>query len=117
MSTLQDGRTGEAAVALEFVRLGYDVYMPTFGNGQCDMIVLKDGSVSRVEVKSTQSRQASGKYAVQLKSVRPNKTANIINNFDGSRSDILAVHVVPTGRVHLLKSMDFDGRAQVTVEG
>lgn len=117
MNSIKNGRIGEAAVALEFAKMGYDVYMPTFGNGECDMLVLKDGVVSRVEVKSTSSQQKSGRYTVMLKSVRPNKTENVIRKFDGSRSDILAVHVIPTGRVHIFSSKEFDGMNQTTVDG
>lgn len=117
MNTIDTGRIGEAAIINEFVKQGYDIYMPIFGNADFDMVVAKDGVTSRVEVKTSAYEKYPGKYEVQLRSVRPNRTTNVIKKFDGTRSDILAVYLVPTARVVLLNSMDYDGRTTVTLAG
>jgi Holliday junction resolvase-like predicted endonuclease len=117
MSTIDQGRLGEAAVAKFFVEHGYDVYMPTFGNAKFDMIVHKDGIVQTVEVKSSNRLTSSGKYQFQLRKVRSNKTANIITNFDSKGIDILALYVIPTGKVMPLVASDFEGSGTVTLSG
>lgn len=115
MSTLQQGRRGEAAIAAHFVKQGYDIYMPTFGNACADMIICKDGKIQRVEVKTTANETPSGKYLVALRSIRPNRTGNTIHKFDSAKSDLLAVFVEPEDRVVVLSSTDLDGRSSVTV--
>jgi hypothetical protein len=117
MNTIQAGRLGEAAIAAEFVRRGYDVYMPIFGNADFDMIASKDGILSRVEVKCCSYERYPGKYEVQLKSVRPNRTKNTIKVFDGSRSDLLAIYLPPVNKVVILNSADYNGRNSVLVNG
>lgn len=93
------------------------MFLPAFGNAECDILAMKAGAVTRVEVKSTRTMANSGRYRVQLKSVRPNKTANITRAFDAARCDLLAICVVPTGRVHLLEAFKFDGQFSLTVDG
>lgn len=117
MNTIETGRIGEAAIINEFVKQGYDVYMPIFGNADFDMVVAKDSVTSRVEVKTSAYEKTPGKYEVQLRSVRPNRTTNTVKKFDGTKSDILAVYIVPTSRVVLLNSVDYHGRTSVNLEG
>lgn len=117
MNTVEQGRIGEAIVVTELVKQGYEVYMPVFGNAEVDMIAAKDGQFLKVEVKTTRKPTKSGRYVAKLQSVRPNKTANILKNFDGQRADILAVVTLPTGRVHLLDAKQYDQRTSVTVDG
>jgi Holliday junction resolvase-like predicted endonuclease len=117
MSTIDQGRQGEAAAAKFFIDNGYDVYMPTFGNAKYDMIVAKDGKTQTVEVKSSKTQTPSGKYQFQLRKIRSNKTANVITNFDSEGIDILALVVLTTGRVHALLACDFDGSGTVALRG
>jgi len=117
MNTIEKGRRGEAAIIAEFVNRDYDIYMPIFGNADFDMIVAKDGRTYRVEVKTSAYEVRPNKYEVQLRSVRPNKTENRIKKFDASRSDLLAIYIIPTNRVVVLDSKDYDGRTSVIIEG
>lgn len=113
MGTETQGRLGEAAVASEFIRQGWDVFTPAFGNPSCDMVIVKGLEVKRVEVKTTRRRLKSGNYDVFLTTNRRNGHTK----FNGWNSDILAVYVEPTGRIHLLDSKDYDDRRSVVVEG
>lgn len=117
MNTLEQGRLGEAAVAKFFVEHGYDVYMPTFGNGKYDMIITKDGKVETVEVKTSNSITTSGKYIFQLRKVRSNRTTSVVTNFESEGIDILAFYFVGTGKVWPGMAEDFDGRGTVTLSG
>lgn len=108
------GRIGEMAVVASFLREGWDVFTPAFGTTRCDLVVVRGDEVRRVETKTTQNRRPSGKYEVNLMSFKGHGDRK---KFDGSKSDVLAVYVEPTGRLHLLDSKKFDGRRSVTVEG
>lgn len=113
MQTGELGRLGEAKIVAHLVAQGYEVYSPLFGNTSCDLIVLRDNTIFRVECKSTGTSR-NGKYEVQLRSTRHNKTKNTVRKFDGTKSDILAIYLEPEDTVHLLKSLDYDGRSTVS---
>lgn len=115
MTTVEQGRRGEAAVAAYFVRLGYDVYMPTFGNARSDMIIDTGSKIWRIEVKTTKTPTPSGKHMVALRSIRHNNKENIVNKFDGTKSDYLAVYVEPLDLVHVFDSPGLHGRSNLTV--
>lgn len=117
MNTIQIGRIGEAAIVSEFVQREYDIYMPIFGNADFDLIVAKDKQLYRVEVKSTSYERYPGKYEVQLKSVRHNTSETKIKKFDGTKSDLLAIYIIPTGTVVILDSMDYHDRCTTLIEG
>lgn len=85
-----------------------------FGNSSCDLVVIKDGKVSRVEVKtSTQKAKCVGKYVVRLKKTRINTQGAITTNFDSSLSDLLCCVILPTGRVYVFDSKDYHGRNSI----
>lgn len=117
MNTIEKGRQGEALAISYLVSLGYDIFMPIFGNAINDMIVTKDSAVYRVEIKTTDAITPSGKYIAQLRSVRHNNSANTVKKFDSNKSDILIVVVLATKRVHVLDSKNYDGNSTLTVEG
>lgn len=116
MDTVDQGRIGEAAIVSYFVQNGFDVFLPQFGNTACDLIVLKDNEVSRVECKSTRSKTSSGKYEVQLRQTRNNKTSSNVKKFNADNSEILAIYIVPENKVIILDSKDYDGRTSVNVK-
>lgn len=106
----------EAVAIADFVGRGFDVYAPAFGNATCDFIVqAPDGSLKRVEVKSTSTLLKSGKYQVQLRSVRSNKTKSVVKKFDSSKCDYLVVYIVPERSLVILDAKDFDGRSTIDV--
>ena len=102
-----------------FVGRGFDVFAPVFGNAGCDFIVQHpDGSVKRVQVKSTSKILPSGNYELQLRSVRANKTANVVKKFDSSKCDYLAVVIFEDGypkHVEILEAHLYEGRSTATV--
>lgn len=113
-TTSQYGRIGEAAVISFFVKNGYEVFAPFLGNASADLVVLRDGKVERVEVKTTSKRSGRG-YEVQLRSMRYNNTQTKINKFDASKSDLLAVYIYPEDHVQILASKDYNGRSTAVV--
>ena len=115
MSSVDQGRRGEASTVAYFVKEGYEVFLPMFGNASCDLIVVKDGKISRVECKSTSVKTPSGKWIAQLRQVRHNRTANTVKKFDSNNSELLAIYVVDEDRVVVLESIEVHGNSTVTV--
>ncbi len=114
MNTSEQGRVGEALVVAHMVGLGYDIYLPAFGNAPCDIVAMRDGQMYRVECKSIAAKNKWGSYEAQLRRVRVNTTSTKIHHFDGKSSDILAVCILPEKRVILLDAIDYDGRSTVS---
>lgn len=117
MDTLWKSRVGEAAVAQHLVESGHDIYMPTFGNARYDMVTSKGTEVKTVQVKTSEKQVPSGAYEFQLRSVRPNRSNNRIVPFDAEGVDVLALYVMPTGKVVLLDAKDYHGRSTITIKG
>lgn len=115
MNTVEFGRLGEAAVLKHFVSEGYEIFSPLFGNTSIDLIVIKEGKVFRVEVKTTKFAKGSS-YEVQLRSSRPNRTGTTIRKFDGNRCDLLAIYVEPEDRVIVKTAKDLDGRSTISIK-
>lgn len=114
--TSGQGRLGEASAVKYFIENEYEVFHPMFGNTSCDLVVIKDGIIQRVEVKATRAIAPSGSYKVMLRSTRYNKTEQIGRVFDASKSEILAVYIVPLDKIVILNSRDYDGRMTVSIK-
>jgi hypothetical protein len=114
MNTTEQGRIGEAAIVAELVKQGYEVYHPMFGNTSCDLVVIKDSVISRVECKTATTFTGTG-YVASLRQVRYNRSEVVYNKFKAVNSDILAVYIVPLDEVHILNSIDYDDRTSVTL--
>lgn len=110
------GNLGELSVAKELAKQGYEIYAPMGDNATYDLLIAKDGIVSRVEVKSTSTIRGAG-YVVQIKKVRANKNQNAITNFDNTHIDILAVYIVPEDRVILFDAKEVTVKSTLTVYG
>lgn len=97
----------------ELVAQGVEVYLPTFGNGACDLVALCDGELVKVETKYVTGRR--GGYEVSLRQVRANRAQMVVKKFSAAASDVLAVYVGPVDRVVFLPSAKLDGRTSITL--
>lgn len=111
----KSGALGEIAVMKHFLREGYEVYSSVSDNSEYDMIVAKEGTLLKVEVKST-GYLRDGSYEVQLKSVRANRTGNKIKYFDNARVDFLAVYIEPEDLVIVYKASEVASRTTMKVK-
>lgn len=111
------GNLAELKVATHYAERGCSVFMPWGGKSINDLIIEDaNGRAIRVQVKCTSTMSKNGKgWNAQLKSVRSNKTKNVIKNFDGSTSDILAIYIEPEDRLVFLSAKEYDGRSGVTI--
>lgn len=107
MHSTEVGRLGESYIMSAFIKMGAEVYLPFGGNTTYDMIVVNDGSYYTVECKTASVRNKAGGYTVQIKSVRSNKTQNVIKPFDPSKVDILAIYLVPDDQVFFIETKEF----------
>lgn len=116
MISIDKGRLGESHVAAYFTKEGYDLFLPVFSYPECDMVVMKDGKLMKVEVKATASVTKQGNFLVSLRRIRNNSKHYTIHKFDGSCADILAIYIVPEDRVVLLDAKKYDGKTLVTIK-
>lgn len=92
---------------------GFEVYLPAFGKGACDLIALKDSEILRVETKYVAGRR--GSYEVTLTQVRPNLTAMRHKRFDSTKSDVLAVYIAPLDRAAFLPAAPLHDRTSISL--
>jgi hypothetical protein len=111
--SVDKGRVAEAKVVAELVAQSVEVYLPTFGNGVCDLIALCDRQLLRVETKYT--ARLRGGYEVSLRSIRANRSQMVVRKFAAANSDVLAVYIEPADRVAFLPSAPLDGRVAITL--
>lgn len=104
----RQGILAEAKALSHFIKEEYEVYTQFSGKSPIDMIVEKNGKLSRVEVKSTRTRtKYNTGWVVQLKSTLPNKNKkNKIINFDNKSCDILVIYIEPLDKIIIKKSKE-----------
>ena len=102
------GNIGEAKAKLYFVEQGYEVYIPETVNPTIDILVMKDGVISSVQVKST------SRPVVKLETCYMRKNGNISKNFDATIFDILFVYHMPSDTFKILNAKEFHNKTQIT---
>ena len=104
MTTVTQGTVGLGSAIAYFCSNGYTVSLPIVDNQDYDLIVDIDGKLNKIQVKTSKSIGRTGKYEVQLKSVRSNKTSNIIKYFDKSKVEYLYI-LLSDGLKYLIPSV------------
>lgn len=106
----------ENKVAGYFLYHRYDVFTPFGGKTKSDIVVIKDDIIYRVQVKGTETTKSDkAGWTVQLRSIRSNRTKNVIHKFDASKSDLIGIYIEPEDRIVILPSKDFHGKNIVTI--
>jgi hypothetical protein len=117
LTTVSQGTVGLGLAIGYFTRKGYVVSLPLNDNQGYDLII-DDGQLNRVQVKTTRARTKNGRhYKVLLKSVRHNKTVNRVHLFDKTSVEYLFVvvederqYLIPSGDVGVLNTLTLDER-------
>lgn len=104
MNPVDQGTIGLAAASFYFASTKYVVSIPLTDNQTYDLLVDDGTGVKTVQVKSSSSMK-NGKFVVQLKCVRSNKTSNCIKKYDSSECNMLFVYTLD-GSMYLFKSSD-----------
>lgn len=81
MNTKQQGDLGVAAAIFEYTRAGYVVSIPATDNARYDLLV-DNGTISKVQCKTTRYKNGYGIYMVQLATSGGNRSG------EGSRKCI-----------------------------
>jgi tRNA A58 N-methylase Trm61 len=67
------------------------------------MLVVKNGVVSRVSVKSTSVKTATNKWSVELRNISRRNDGDInIRQFDNNTVDLLVVYIIPEDRITVI---------------
>ena len=117
MSPVTQGTVGLGIAIGFFTKRGYTVSLPLNDNQDYDLII-DDGKLNRVQVKTTRQKAKNGRnHVVLLKSVRHNKTKNHVYLFDPKSVEYLFVvtdeerqYLIPSNEVTALNTPTLDGR-------
>jgi len=116
MNSKEQGNLGEIKVAMYFIENGFQVFKPLFTDGPVDLMLLSpDGRALKVEVKSCSKRNKDF-YSVELRSIRSNKTKNVIHSFDKDFYDFLAVYLVEDDVVKIFKTSELDVKNSMRIK-
>jgi hypothetical protein len=110
MNTVTQGSVGLALAISYFVSKGLVVSLPLNDNQSYDLIVDMDG-LKKVQVKTTRV-QKNGTYMCQIKKVRPNRTGNVISNFDPTESDFIFI-VTESGDKYCIPSNEIKVKTEL----
>ncbi len=108
------GALAEAKTVAYFLEREFEVYTSFTGKADVDLILCKDGTLTKVSVKST-TKIVGNVARVQLKSVRANRTINKIKNFNPDSYDILAVYIVPIDKLKIFNAKDIKDSTQMSI--
>lgn len=114
---MDKGTVAELKVAAHYAALGCEVYTPVGGKTSCDLIIIRDGTMHRVEVKCTATVAAGcSSWAVSLRQIRPNRTGNTVKKFNANQCDLLAVYILPEDRIVEFDASTLDGRSSLNIK-
>ena len=115
MTTVTQGSVGLGLAISYFVSKGLIVSLPLNDNQNYDLIVDIDG-LKKIQIKTTRVKR-NGIYKCQLKKVRPNRTSNVITNFDSDEVDFLFIltedgdkYCIPSKEVIVKTELSLDER-------
>ncbi|MGG4126444.1 group I intron-associated PD-(D/E)XK endonuclease [Bacillus licheniformis] len=103
------GAAAEMIVVSDLILKGYEPYLPTMGNTECDVLVEKDGKAYRVQVKSARSEDGE---KVKFDITRPSASSKHYSKDD---FDILALHDFYSGKTAYLVWRDLPHKRSITL--
>ena len=102
----KQGEIGLAFAIAYFTKSGYIVSLPLCDNQDYDLIV-DNGTLKKVQVKTTKFKNKRGSYIVALRTCGGNSSRTTIKMFDSSLTDLLYV-LTNSGEQYLIPSKDID---------
>ncbi|UYL86161.1 hypothetical protein [Acinetobacter phage vB_AbaM_CP14] len=91
VTNTKQGDIGEARAIYEYTRLGYGVSRTLFDSMKYDLIIDVEGTLKRVQVKTTRYKTKYDIYQATLKTTGGNTTCSTIKNREDNDYDILFV--------------------------
>ena len=102
MNSKTYGDIAELAVAAKLAKLGYIVSRPLSDNAPYDLIIDKNGTLQKVQVKARTTRK--GRVQVEMYTSMVNYT----RKYNKADFDILAVYQIETGNIAFVKHNDIN---------
>jgi hypothetical protein len=109
------GALAESRVTAELLRNRWWVFASTSGKAPFDLVAARGAQLLRVEVKGCATRQRSGGFAVSLRSVRPNRSGNVVRFLTPETSDVVAIYLEPIDTVCFVPTVELAGRTTLTL--
>jgi hypothetical protein len=114
MNTKQQGDIGVAKAIYAYTALGYAVSIPNTDNTKYDLII-DNGELLRVQVKTTRYKTDSGIYKALLKTNGGNQSWNgTVSKLDSSNFDILFV-LTEDGNMYEFPSEYVNGMSNINL--
>lgn len=106
----------EMKVATVLTEQGYEVFNQISGKSPFDFVAHKDGSLLKVEVKSTMTKASKyGSWEIAIKRTRSNRTSSTTHHFNGDLYDILAIYIHEIDRVCFFNSKLVTNQSSITI--
>ena len=109
------GAVAEARVVAELLARRWEVFTATTGKTAFDLVASRGRDLVRIEVKGCATRQPSGGFAVSLRSIRSNRTRNVVRYLSEDRSDVVAIYLQPVDAVCFFPTVALSGRNSITL--
>lgn len=102
------GAIGEIKAQEYFIRNGYNVYLPVYGQDPFDLVVLRENIFSKVSVRSTAHKQLNA-WMVNLRS----KSSQA--HFDNTSIDLLFVYIINEDRSILFNAKEIKNKRGISI--
>lgn len=115
MNNKEQGNIGEAVAMCYYTKEGYKVSKPLFENCPYDLIVDKNNTLYRVQVKTAKVLAPSGRYVVNLRTSGGNRSGKgKIKKISDQEVDLIFI-LVEDGRTFEIEASKISGQSSVTV--
>ena len=113
----QSGQVSELKVMADLAARGYHIFNQISGKAPFDIIAYKDNVLKRISIKSTiRDCNTVGKYPIELRRVRSNKTSNNIYKIEEGEFDILAVYIFKKDKIIYLPIESVIGKGMINIK-
>lgn len=109
------GALAHAKVVAALVHRHWEVFLPVTGKAPFDLVAVSGRQLRKVEVKGCGTRRPNGGFAVNLRSIRPNRSGSTIRFLDPAVSDVVALYLEPIDRVCFFPTVELAGRSTITL--
>ena len=111
----KQGDVGLGDAIAYFTTLGYTVCIPLTDSQKYDLVI-DDGSMKRVQVKTTYFKTKLGVYSVMIKTCGGNRSGSNIYNFDNTACDYLYI-LTDAGDRYLIPALAIQNKTSINLGG
>jgi PD-(D/E)XK endonuclease len=113
-NTKMQGNVGIGAAIAYFAQQGYGVSIPLTDSFDYDLVVDINGTINRVQVKTTKFKSKYGVYSINLSVKGGNRSFNTIKKFDNTKVDSLFV-LTEDGSKYFIPSSKVKAKGQLNL--